>query len=72
MKPIKQEFEWWFQCASSIGYLYGFDLNLNHRKDIEVNLLESVVMKLSEKLKRTYLILLFDNFLTVQHRSKNF
>ena len=54
MKPIKQEFEWWFQCDSFIGYLYGFDLNLNQRKDLEVNLLESVVMKLSEKLKRTY------------------
>ena len=39
MKPIKLEFKWWFSCASSIGYLYEFDLYLGRRKKFfEINL----------------------------------
>ena len=54
-------FKWWFQCAGSTGYLSQLDLYLGQKKDVEVNLGESAVMHLSEKLKGTYCTLLFDN-----------
>ena len=44
MKPAKWGFKWSFGCASSTGYLYEFDLFLGQKKDVEVNLGESVVM----------------------------
>ena len=49
-----------FWCASSTGH---FDLYLGRKKDVEVNLGENVVMRLSEKLRRNYCTLFFDNLL---------
>ena len=46
-------------CASSIGYLNKFDLYLGQKKDVEVNLAESVVMQLSKKTERDLLHLVF-------------
>ena len=37
MKPIKWGFKWWFQYASSTGYLYEFQLYLGGKKNIEAN-----------------------------------
>ena len=34
-KPIKWGFKWWFRCTNSTGYLYGFDIFLNKKKDVE-------------------------------------
>jgi len=62
LKPIKWGFKWWFRCASSTGYLYQFDLYLGKKTITEVNLGESVVLFLSEKLEQTYCTLYFDNF----------
>ena len=53
----------WFRCASSTGYLYEFDLYLGKKKDVEINLGEGVVMRLTEKLKQTYCTVYFFNFL---------
>ena len=55
-------FKWWFRCDSSNGYLDKFDLYLGLKKDVEVNLGESVGIQLSEKLKGTYCALFPDNF----------
>ena len=49
-----------FWCASSTGH---FDLYLGRKKDVEVNLGENVVMRLSEKLRGNYCTLFFDNLL---------
>ena len=49
-----------FWCTSSTGHLHKFDLYLGRKKDVEVNLGENVVMRLSEKLKGNY-CLFFDN-----------
>ena len=51
-QTYKMGFKWWFRCASSTDYLCEFDLYLGQKKDVEVNLGESVMMQLS------------DNFLT--------
>ena len=59
---MKWGFKWWFQCAFSTGYFHEFDLYLSRKKDVEINLWESVVMQLSEKLKGTYCTLFFDIF----------
>ena len=72
MKPIKWVFKWWFWSAISSGYLYEFYLYLSRKKVVEVNLGESVVMQLSEKLKGTYCTLFLTIFLTGQHWSINF
>ena len=52
-------FKWWLKCASSNGYLYGFDLYLGKKQNVEVNLGEGVVMQLSEKLRGTFCTLFF-------------
>ena len=56
----KMGFKWRFRCATSTAYLDEFDLYLGWKKDVEVNLGESVVMHLSEKLKGTYCTLFSD------------
>ena len=61
-QTYKMRFKWWFQFTSSTGYLDEFDLYLGWKKDVEVNLGESVVMQLSEKLKGTYCTLFSGNF----------
>ena len=66
IKPIKLEFKWWLQCANFTGYLSKFDLYLDEKRDVEIDLRESVVMKLLEKLKWTYCTLSFDNFVTAR------
>ena len=71
-KPIKSVFKWCFWSAISSGYLYEFYLYLGRKKVVEVNLGESVVMQLSEKLKGTYCTLFLTIFLTGQHWSINF
>ena len=35
VKSIEWGFKWWFQCASSTGYLYEFHLYLGRKKDTE-------------------------------------
>ena len=62
VKPIKWGFKWWFRYESSNGYLYEFDLYLGKKQNVEVNLGEDMVMRLSEKLKGTFCTLFFDNF----------
>ena len=66
MKPVKWRFKLWFWCSSSTGYLNKFDLFLGRKKDVEVSLGESMVMQLSGKLKETYCVLFFENFLTAE------
>ena len=44
MKPIKWRLKWSFRCGSSIGYLYKFYLCLGWKRDVEINLGESVNM----------------------------
>ena len=44
MKPIKWGLKWGFWSASSSGYLCEFDLYLGKKKDVEVNLGESLVL----------------------------
>ena len=61
MKPLKRGFEWWFGCASSTGYLCKFDFYPSQEKDVKVNLVESVVIQLSQKLRETYCTLFSDN-----------
>ena len=58
MKPIKWGFKWCFRCTGSSGYLFKFDFYLGKQKAVEVNLTESVVLQLSEKLKNTALYIL--------------
>ena len=63
-KPIKWGFKWWFRCSSKTGYLYDFDLYLRKKDSVEFGLGESVVLKLTEKLKDTYCTIFCDNFFT--------
>ena len=56
---IKCGFSFWFQCYSKSGCLYEFDMYLGKMVKIEFSLVESVVLSLSESLKK-----FFDNFFT--------
>ena len=56
---IKWGFSFWFQCYSMSGCLYEFDMYLGKMVKIEFSLVESVVLSLSESLKK-----FFDNFFT--------
>ena len=72
MKTTEWRFNCWFRFASSSGYLYEFYLYLAWKKNAELNLGESVVMQLSEKLKGLCYTLFFNHFLTAKRRSINF
>ena len=56
---IKWGFSFWFQCYSKSGCLYEFDMYLGKMVKIEFSLVESVVLSLSESLRK-----FFDNFFT--------
>lgn len=60
-KSNKIGLKWWFRCESSNDYLYESNLYLGQKKNAEVNLDESVVLKLSQKLKGKYCIFYLDN-----------
>ena len=61
-KPIKWGFKWWCRCSSTTGYLYDFNLYLGKKEKTEIELCESVVLNLSQKLEGSYCTLYFDKF----------
>ena len=61
-KPIKWGFKFWYRCASATRYLYQLDMYLGKKENVETNLGESVVLKMSEVLENTYCTVYFNNF----------
>ena len=61
-KPIKWRFKFWYRCASTIGYLYQLELYLGKKDEVELNLGESVVLKMCKALEKSYCTVYFDNF----------
>ena len=45
-KPIKWCFKVWYRCASTTGYLYQLELYLWKKDEVELNLGESIALKL--------------------------
>ena len=61
-KPVKWAFKFWYCCASATGYLYQLGLYLGKQDEVELNLSESVVLKMCKVLEKSYYTLYFDNF----------
>ena len=58
-KTIKWGFIWWCRCCSKTGYLYEFDLYLGKKERAEFGLGETVILNLSQKLKKHKFYALF-------------
>ena len=63
-KPIKWAFKFWFRCGAKSGFLYEFNMYVGTKGNTELDLDESVVLSLSQKLKDTYCYVFFDNYFT--------
>ena len=59
-------FKFCFQCGSKFGYLYDFDMYMGNKVRADLDLGESVVVSLCQKLKNAHCCVIFDNFLLVQ------
>ena len=61
-KPFKWGFKFWYHCANSTGYLYQPEIYLGKKHEVELNLGESVILKMYKGLEKSYCIVYFDNF----------
>ena len=64
-KPIKCGFKVWYRCARTTCYLYQLELYLGKKDEIELNLGESVELKMCKVLEKNYCIVNFDNFFNI-------
>ena len=61
-KTVKWGFKFWYRCASTTGYLYQLELYLGKKDEVELNLGESVVLKIYKVLEKSHYTVYFDNF----------
>ena len=54
-KPFKWGFKFWYHCASTRSYLYQLELYLGQKDEVELNLGESVVLKMCKVLEKQLL-----------------